>query len=647
MKKIMGYEGENIYKGLQDPAFDFLRMNEIQPKGWLLNQLKIQAAGLSGNLDRFWPDIRDSQWIGGEAEGWERLPYWLDGFIPLAWILKDDDMKARADRYIDYIITHQSEDGWICPDNRTNRSGYDMWALFLILKVLVVYHTATEDRRIEDVVQKALTALDRHIDTNTLFKWAQTRWFECLIPIFWLYERTGFEWLPALATKLRCQGFDWQSFFRRWPYRKPDDKGRWSYMSHVVNNAMMLKSGALLWRLTGSAEDLASAENMVDLLDEHHGMVTGLFTGDECLNGTSPIQGTELCAVSEYMYSLELLMSVTGEAHWGDRLEKIAYNALPAAFSPDMWTHQYDQQANQVECSAQRIPVFGTNGGEAHIFGLEPNYGCCTANLSQAWPKFALSTFMRSADGLAVAAYAPCSAVTEIMGAKVSLTLDTGYPFRDSLRFSLVTEKDLEFALYLRIPSWADEAVIEIDGSKIHPEAGGFHRLHRKWSGESRFSLCLPMKPRLVKRPGSLCALTRGPLVYSLAIGERWVQVHEDIPGREFPHCDYEVYASSPWNYAITVEPDRLEEELTIIEQPIGEYPFSPEGAPVSVFVKGRKVDWRFENGSAAPVPSMTWISDDTEILKFIPYGCTNLRLTEMPNLLNHVFSGTNQGHAI
>ena len=248
---------------LRDPAFLPFPMHAVRPEGWLRNQLKIQADGLSGHLDLFWPDIRDSQWIGGTAEGWERVPYWLDGFIPLAWLLEDEALQARATRYVDYILSHQLEDGWICPSSPENRSQYDMWALFLILKVLVVYHDATGDERVEGAVGRALKALDRHIDGNTLFAWAQTRWFECLISLFWLYERTGEAWLLRLASKLKAQGFDWQSLFQAWPYEEPDEMGRWSQMSHVVNNAMMLKSGALIWRMTGDAAALGSANDML------------------------------------------------------------------------------------------------------------------------------------------------------------------------------------------------------------------------------------------------------------------------------------------------------------------------------------------------------------------------------------------------
>lgn len=616
-------------KTLHQPVFRPLSVSEIKPKGWLLNQLRIQADGLSGNLDKFWPDIKDSKWIGGEADGWERMPYWLDGFIPLAWLLEDKDMKTRATRYINCIIDNQKPDGWICPIEE--RASQDLWAYLLILKVLTLYHEATGDDRIEGVVRNALLCLEHHIDKFMLSQWGKTRWFEGLISIWWLYERTGEGWLLDLASKFHGQGFDWISFFKNWPYKLSDGKNRWSYMSHVVNNAMMLKSGPLLWRMTGSKDHLESAEHMVELLDKYHGMVTGVFTGDECLAGKSPVQGTELCAVEEHMYSLEHILAITGVSHWGDKLEKIAYNALPATFSPDMWTHQYDQQVNQIECSRQEEPVFLTNGGEANLFGLEPNYGCCTANLSQAWPKFALSTFMKSSDGLAVLAYAPCDINTKVNDSKVQIILDTGYPFRETLNFKVITERSIEFTLWLRIPSWANNAYLELGERQIKVKNGDFYPLKSKWTGETAFTLHLPMEIRIESRPNNLYAITRGPLVYSLELGEKWVQINEDIPGREFPHCDYEIYPTTPWNYGLCIDKDNPELDLTFEEKPIGMCPFSPEGAPIIAYVCGKKVDWSKEKGAATPFPEMKWVSDEKEKLKLIPYGCTNLRITEMP----------------
>lgn len=618
---------------LKNLVFQPFSLKEIKPQGWLLNQLQIQADGLSGNLNRFWPDIKDSKWIGGDREGWERLPYWLDGFIPLVWLLDDEEKKNRAKEYINFILDHQDESGWICPGDPSDRSAYDMWALFLVLKVLVQYQEITGDERIEGVVQKALRNLDSHIDNNLLFSWAQTRWFEALIPIWWLYERTEEEWLLHLASKLHSQGFDWASFFENWPYKEPDSKGRWSQMSHAVNIAMALKSGALYARGMDAKQELPSAEAMVELLDRYHGMVTGAFSGDECLSGNSPVQGTELCAIAEYMYSLEHLITLTGRPVWGDRLEKLAFNALPATFSPDMWTHQYDQQVNQAACIRTEKPVFLTNGGEANLFGLEPNFGCCTANLSQPWPKFACHTMLRSKEGVAAVLYAPTSVVTELCGAKVQITMETEYPFRESVNFTVTTDQPVEFALFLRIPEWCEDArIIEGENQRRILEKG-FYPMNRIWKGVNKFSLQLPMKAQLEKRPNNLFAITRGPLVYSLAIGEKWVQIHQELEGREYPHCDYELFPITDWNYGLRITSEDLAQGLGYESHVIGKEPFSPQGAPVSLKVKGSKIDWSMESGSVTPFPAMNWVSEEIEELTFLPYGCTNLRMTELPLL--------------
>ena len=133
---------------------------EIIPRGWMKKQLEIQAESLSGNLHRVWRDVRDSRWIGGDAEGWERVPYWLDGFIPLAFLLRDEEKMAVARKYVDAILDGQQEDGWICPCSFEARKNYDMWALILLSKVLVVWYSATEDERVEQARAAAATSIE-------------------------------------------------------------------------------------------------------------------------------------------------------------------------------------------------------------------------------------------------------------------------------------------------------------------------------------------------------------------------------------------------------------------------------------------------------------------------------------------------------
>jgi hypothetical protein len=244
---------------LAEPAFRPLPLGSITPGGWLRRQLRIQANGLSGHLDEFWPDVGQSQWFGGQAEGWERAPYWLDGVIPLAWLLDDSALKDRINRYIEYIVAHQRDDGWYGPypvDAGTRR--YDLWAILLANKVLVQYHDATGDEKVLQAVTKSLAALHQGLDHTPLYNWGRYRWFEGLTAVFYAYERTGDRWLLDLGRKLQAQGFDYQEYYRGEDITVPTPRrGVWKW----GNGGESMRSGLAIGRRQGgscicSADDL-------------------------------------------------------------------------------------------------------------------------------------------------------------------------------------------------------------------------------------------------------------------------------------------------------------------------------------------------------------------------------------------------------
>ncbi|MBQ8014736.1 MAG: glycoside hydrolase family 127 protein [Clostridia bacterium] len=595
--------------------WSFYTTNEIKPLGWLKRQLEIQAEGLSGNLDKIWPDIRNSSWIGGDKEGWERVPYWLDGFIPLAYLLENEDMIARAKKYIDAIISFQKKDGWICPCSDSERKIYDTWAVQLISKTLTVYYECSKDERIPEVIYRVLKNYYEMLKSGEikLFDWGNARWFECFIAINFLYERCGEEWLKDLAKILKEQGMNYNEAIPLW--ERP--LNRWRFDTHIVNIGMMLKSEAVSCSILGE-EYTNNAEKLYDILAQHNGTPVGLFTGDECLSGLSPIQGTELCAVAEQMFSYEILYAYTGDKKWAERLELLAFNALPATISDDMWTHQYDQMSNQIAC--QKFPgkaIFRTNGSESHLFGLEPNYGCCTANFNQAWPKFALSAFMHSEDTVISVIPVP----SELKAGGKHIRIETNYPFEKSFKYTVEAEE--AFTFKIRVPSFAEN--LTVNGKKADElsfDIGAGEKIE--------LDISFDAVPCFEKRPHALNAVRCGSLVFSVPISyeKKMLEYERDGVERKYPYCDYELIPLSDWNYAYCGG------ALEVERNGVSDIPFSSQNPPVTVKTSVRKINWGLEDGYetvCAKLPQSRKGESEEETMVLYPYGCAKLRMTELP----------------
>jgi DUF1680 family protein len=242
-----------------------------------------------------------------------------------------------------------------------------------------------------------------------------------------------------------------------------------------------------------------------------------MFSCDEHLGGRDPSHGSELCTVVETMFSLEQSLAILGDPTLGDRLEKIAFNALPGTFTDDMWAHQYDQEPNQVECSLHTKP-WSTNGPESNLYGLEPNFACCTANFHQGWPKFAASLFMLSQEeDLVAAVYSPCEAHANVFGTPVHIVEETEYPFRGNIRMVVNPSSRLRFALRLRIPAWAEGASIAVNGKQETPPVPrSFSRIERIWERGDLVEITFPFEPRASRWFNNSVAIERGPLVLLL-----------------------------------------------------------------------------------------------------------------------------------
>jgi uncharacterized protein len=219
----------------------------------------------------------------------------------------------------------------------------------------------------------------------------------------------------------------------------------------------------------------------------------------------------------------------------------------------------------------------------------------------------------------------------------VTIEEETEYPFQGEVRFTVNPAQAVTFALQLRIPAWAEGASVAVNGTSADGvKAGEFFSVNREWKKGDQVVLTLPMHVRISRWYHNSAAVERGPLLFSLKVGEKWTKIEKGMSHpAPAPAADWAVIPTTPWNYGLVVDADHPGQSITVTKKPMGEYPFGPEGAPIELHVKGRRIpDWKLVEGSAGPLPeSPVQSSEPLETLTLIPYGAAKLRVTAFPQL--------------
>jgi DUF1680 family protein len=634
-----GYFGLNRAPLRPNPYIE-LPLGAITPKGWLREMLMRQAKGATGHLDSLYPQVMGVRngWRGGDGDQWERGPYWLDGLLPLAYILHDQQLIARTKPFIEWTLASQRPDGYFGPDKDYPRepglqrdNSHDWWPHMVMLKVLQQYYSATRDQRVIRLMTNYFRYQLGRLPAERLDHWtfwARYRAGDNLQAIYWLYNVTGDKWLLDLADLMHRQTFDYTHAFLH-----SNVLMNYGEM-HGVNLAEGMKEPLVYYQQHPEAEYGEATTKAFEDLDRFDGMPFGLFGADEEIHGNDPTQGSELCTAVEMMFTLEQLVRITGQVDYVDRLERVAFNALPTQIDSSCLNRQYFQQANQVMITKHLRNFATDHDGTDVCYGLLTGYACCTSNMHQGWPKLTQNLWYATPDsGLAALVYAPCSVKTMVRGRQVTVEEETGYPFEETIRFKMsVGGGGVAFPLVLRIPGWCLEGEIRVNGGDQQKSPGDtVARIERVWRTGDVVELRLPMYLSARTWHENAVSIERGPLVFALKIGERASWSKDSVYG------DYEeIRPATPWNYALEgVDFPHLQQYKIEIRGTGSLYPWTADGAPVILRTKARRLPgWILYNESAGPTP-YTYVDNekvgDEEEIVLIPYGCTRLRISEFP----------------
>jgi DUF1680 family protein len=638
------------------PVYKPVPLYNIKPQGWLKDQLQIMKAGSSGHLDEIHPKIaEDNGWLGGKGDGWEETPYWLDGAVPLAYLLDDAALKTKVLKYINWTLDHQRPSGYFGPVTKAERDsgrtiregnctdGEDWWPKMVMLKVLQQYYSATGDKRVITFMTNYFNYQKKVLNTCTIGKWtewATSRGADNVMMAQWLYTITKDPALLDLAQQIESQSFAWSTWLgnRDWVMNAAANQTDANWMTrHAVNIGMALKSPAINYQRTGDEKYLKALKTGWNDLMLLHGLPMGIFSGDEDLHGNDPTQGVELCAIVEAMYSMEEIIGITGDIHYMDALERMTFNALPTQTTDDYNMKQYFQIANQVQVSRGVFDFSLPFDREMNnVFGLRSGYTCCTANMHQGWTKFASHLwYSTEGSGLAALSYAPNELKTIIGKNEVVISETTNYPFEDRITFSFTTKKEVTIPLKLRIPSWCKEATLMLNGQPLRTEKGGqVITIDRTWKNNDKLVLQLPMNVTTSNWAKNSRTVERGPLVFALKLGERWEKGNEPKEGDY-----YSIYPTEDWNYGLTEEIVKDPSKLQVtVQQTPSPFVWNQKNAPIVITAQAKKIpNWKIVDGVAhQPVTDRNGIykgevNDQVETITLIPYGCTKVRIVAFP----------------
>ena len=614
---------------LTEAPFIALPVGAVKAEGWLHNQLMLQKNGLTGHAEDLYSSKNDlgadCDWLGGTGDSWERAPYYTKGLVALAYVLDDAELKTKAQKWVDWSLDNQRRNGYFGPQNNN-----DWWARMPMLYAIRDYYDATGDERVIPFFTKYFQYQNANIESQQLSSWGKSRAGDNIDIVFWLYNRTGDEFLLELADKLHNQAYPWTDIFTNNLFNQ---FLRDFQPKHNVNVPQAMKMPVVYYQKSKAVADKEAFVKGREHLMCDHGQPFGMQSGCEMLAGRSSMTGLELCSVVEQMQTSEIAQMILGDASIGDQLEMVAYNALPGGLSYDIKGLQYYQQANQV------ISKFGYTGmaqnyDNGNMPGPFSGYGCCRFDFHMGYPYFVKTMWAATADnGLAVMAYGPSKVTAKVAdGVEVSIKETTDYPFRERISLDVSIAKKTSFPLKLRIPAWCNSPEIKVNGKvQTGIVSGSFYTINRSWSNNDEVSIYFPMNLVVNDEVNNSISINRGPLVFSLKIEEEWK-----------PRTDYgngfkenEVLPLSAWNYALIIDKNNPSSSIQVIENEMPNHPYDQSTTPVQLKVSAKKLSsWVYAHNERLAIdPPYSPVESNyrDEQVTLVPYGAQTLRVTCLP----------------
>jgi DUF1680 family protein len=531
-----------------------LPFGAVKPEGWLLAQLQQNLAGFTGHLDSLVPDLilkddiygsqrltknvksKDVGALGVEGDWqvqflwWnsETQGNWLDGYIRSAILANDNYHLARVKKSVDYLLSTQDADGYLGIYDRDLRYQFDnengeLWAKTTVLRGLLAWYDYTKDPTVLTAIERAVQNVMQHYPIN------QSRPFYSQKPdvgglshgltftdvLESLYRITGKQ--AYLDYALFCyKDFSQHILNEDAQYKKLMDASL-PLKGHGVHTYEHLRAVAAAYYISGNPQLGLALKNFLQKIAQTT-TATGGPVGDEWIGGKkadATTRGYEYCSLHELLHSYAELLIKTGEKDYGDKIERLFFNAAQGARHPELSCIAYLKSDNSYYMTG------GLNGDTLVKHQTRYKYSpvhqdaavCCVPNAGRITPYYIQYMWLRQGQDLVASLLGPSELNTSVDGKVVTIKQVTSYPFSNRIVFE-VSANDADFALKIRKPAWATSFKL----STAYVMEGEYIVVRKKWKGTEKVKLDLMAAPRVEQDSNNEYYFTYGALILAHAL---------------------------------------------------------------------------------------------------------------------------------
>lgn len=432
----------------------------------------------------------------------------LDGLVRFNYYFPSPRLSELQKKCFDILIKSQLEDGYIgmyLPEARYSKL-WDLHEVSYLILSIVSNYMFNGDQCLLNAAIKAADDILNNLTAEVITELYHTKSDSTAVCIELCslgFERAFLELFKATGNKkyLDAVGtFGLNEWNRDIVLTRKDGVEGHAY-AYLYRCLTQLE----LYELTGNKRLLQQTERVMDFLLHEGGMVvTGACGVDECWHNDQAGIGDmgETCATAYYLRVLAKLLQIYGDCKYGDVMERVIYNALFAAQSPD----------------GRQLRYYSPFEGDRTYWPLDTY--CCPNNYRRIIAELPEMIYFCSIDGVLINLYNESEISFKLTtGEKITIKQITAYPEQEKVTIRLIQEKATSFVLYLRIPKWSNNFVIKYNGEPTdnYSYKKGMVAIDKIWRPEDEIAINFDMRFRQVKgffKQDGKVAVMRGPLLF-------------------------------------------------------------------------------------------------------------------------------------